>query len=98
MGTGALEHCERNPLSLTEQVLALDGDTSHVILDFDFFPREKHQRMTGVLTAQGWPVSLHHLDVAVEERWRRVPYRNKQQGQSSESRRLSSDCRSKHIP
>jgi len=80
-----VERCERHALSLAAQALALDGDGADgrapdVILDFGFFTREQRRGMAAELSAQGWTVSMHYLDLPADERWRRVSLRNSQQG------------------
>ncbi len=65
--------CERQALALAGQMLSLGRN---LILDYGFFKREQRRRLRDALSAQGWQVRLHYLDVPAEERWRRVAQRN----------------------
>ena len=61
-------------------------DASHrgvgVVLDVGL-TRADHRRKFADLAAQaGLPVVLHHLDVPVHERWRRVEQRNRDKGKT----------------
>ncbi len=86
------ERCERHALSLAAQVLALNGGGAdggdpaksalEVILDFGFFTRGQRRGMSAELSAQGWTVRLHYLDLPADERWRRVSLRNGERGET----------------
>ncbi len=58
---------------LAQDALRLDVS---VVLDFGLWTRRERDEMRGVARALGVGVELHHLDVPVEELWRRVRARN----------------------
>lgn len=56
------------------------GIGAAVLLDLGFSTRQQRSYFASRAADLGVPVTLHFLDVAVEERWRRVERRNAEQG------------------
>lgn len=77
-----VERCERHALALAAQIITRKNAASDIILDFGFFGRQQRQRLRDALSAQGWNVRLHYLNVPAGERWRRVSQRNDAQGET----------------
>lgn len=72
-----VDRCEAQMWAIARQVAALDLS---IVVDCGL-TREAHRAKWGKLAAEaGLSVQLHHLDVDVEERWRRVQGRNAERG------------------
>lgn len=71
--------CEAQMWSLISQSARLGIP---VVADCGFIRREHRERWLQRATNAGVEVSLHHLDVPADVRWRRVDERNKQKGET----------------
>lgn len=69
--------CERMISVMALQALERGASA---ILDLGFQHSEQRRSMAEALRKSGFDVRLHWLDVAVEERWKRVSARNEEQG------------------
>lgn len=58
---------------MAQQLLALDVS---VVLDFGLWARAERDELRAAARALGVGVELHHLDVPVDELWRRIEARN----------------------
>ena len=72
-----VRRCETRILAETIQVLQRGQD---VVLDLGFTTADTRRLVAGQIRSAGQSVRLHWLDVPKEERWRRVSYRNNEQG------------------
>jgi predicted kinase len=52
------------------------------VLDLGFSDRRQRAKFVGFASDAGLTVALHHLEVPMEERWRRVQARNDQRGET----------------
>lgn len=64
---------EREHWSLAQQILSVG---SSVVLDFGLWTRAERDELRSTARRLGVGVELHHLDVPVDELWRRVEARN----------------------
>jgi predicted kinase len=71
------ERCKKQIREIAEQIIAQNRS---VVLDFGFGDKESRDYYRTWAISQGAEVSLHFLDVPVEERRRRVRERNKEKG------------------
>ena len=71
--------CERH---IEEMALALGRLGVSSILDTGLRRVDQRRTLTAAARAAGLGVKLHFVDVALEERWRRVSGRNEQQGET----------------
>jgi len=69
------EKVERQLWLLAQELLRLGQS---VVLDFGLWARSERDEMRSVARGLGVGVELHHLDLPVEELWRRVDARNSQ--------------------
>ena len=67
---------------ILEQVTALSAVGVPTVLDLGFTRADHRARFAAAATAIGASVSLHWIDIAVAERWRRVQTRNDEQGET----------------
>ena len=74
-----IARCETQIL---EQVTALSAVGVPSVLDLGFTRADHRARFAAAATATGASVSLHWIDIAVAERWRRVQARNHDQGET----------------
>lgn len=74
-----LQRCERQILVTALQAA---GAGMPSILDLGLQRAEQRRRVAERASAAGIAVQLHFLDVAADERWRRVEQRNAQQGET----------------
>ena len=74
-----VDRCE-TLIAMTAMSVARTG--APVVLDLGFTRRAPRQAMAARFRASGLAVQLHWLDVAVDERWRRVSHRNSAKGET----------------
>lgn len=73
----AIEHTRRIDVQAVTEATRLAALGVPVILDLGFFAREHRERVRAAIAAAGERSVTHILDVAKEERWRRVERRNR---------------------
>ncbi|MCA3255110.1 MAG: ATP-binding protein [Alphaproteobacteria bacterium] len=74
-----VNRCEAQMWSVIEGAAKLGVP---VVADCGFTSRDHRTRWRDCAVAAGIPAMLHHVDVGVEERWRRVEQRNREKGPS----------------
>ena len=78
----AMERINRSEVQIWETAQQVLAREVPVILDLGFTKKDHRLKFRDLAAEQGAPVSLHWVDVASEERWRRVQSRNADKGET----------------
>jgi predicted kinase len=78
----AMARVERCHEQIWSTVLQIAGRGVPCVLDFGFGGKALRREFATRAAASGFPVRLHVLDVAADERWRRVQIRNETRGET----------------
>jgi len=74
-----IERCETQMAAL---VLQLGRQGARSVLDIGLMRQDQRRKWTEMAAKAGLSVQLHFIDVAAEERWRRVTQRNEEKGET----------------
>lgn len=84
----ALDRCARVEAQIKHLLLQHLACGEGAVLDLGFSTRQERANWVGWLTANGFQIEYHYLDVPREERWQRVEARNKALAASDNSQSI----------